>query len=77
MHLGEMGVKLGYLDVNCKILPTSVYFHHNIYVGRSYVRIRGICCHSLFFLRYEHDDLSTIGTSNSPLYLHLLASVLS
>ena len=66
-----------YTHVNFEIGPMSVYRHHNIYVGKSYVRVREICCHPSLFLRYVHNIYRTIGPSNCPVSLPFLASVLA
>ena len=66
-----------YTHVNFEIGPMSVFRHHNIYVGKSYVRIRELWCHPSLFLRYVHDGYRTMGPSNCPVSLAFLASVLA
>ena len=66
-----------YTHVDRKIVSTLDYRHHNMYIRRSYIRIKDTCCQPLFFLRYKPTRKSTMGTFNSSFYLHLLASVSS
>ena len=57
-----------YTHVNLKIGPLSVFRHHNIFVGKSYVWVRNFCCHPSLFLRYVNDNYRTIGPTQGPFF---------
>jgi len=57
-----------YTHVNLKIGPLSVFRHHDIFVGKSYVRVRNFRCHPSLFLRYVNDNYRTIGPTQGPFF---------
>ena len=57
-----------YTHVNLKIRPLSVFCHHDIFVGKSYVRVRNFRCHPSLFLRYVNDNYRTIGPTQGPFF---------
>ena len=49
LFVEDFTTSLDYLNVNLKRVSISDYHHHSIYVCRSYLRVRDICCHPSFF----------------------------